>query len=111
MTEEERRQLKTFESSVLLLLQEYKELSKQLEALKEESELKDIEIELLKEELKQSKDNYTSLKIARMMEFNASDIKEARQRITRLVREVNKCISLLVADEDPIVKNDNNGNG
>lgn len=102
MTEEERRQLKTFESRVLLLLQEYKELSKQFEALKEASELKDIEIELLKEELKESKDNYTSLKTARLMECSADDIKEARQRITRLVREVNKCISLLVADEDRV---------
>ena len=61
MTEEERKQLKTFESRVLVLLQEYKEQSKQLESLKEDLELKDIEIELLKEELKQSQENYTSL--------------------------------------------------
>ena len=100
MTEEERKQLKTFESRVLVLLQEYKEQSKQLESLKEDLELKDIEIELLKEELKQSQENYTSLKIARMMELSHDDIKQARQRITKLVREVNKCISLLVTDED-----------
>lgn len=103
MTEEERKQLKTFESRVLVLLQEYKEQSKQLESLKEDLELKDIEIELLKEELKQSQENYTSLKIARMMELSHNDIKEARQRITKLVREVNKCISLLVTDEDHLV--------
>ena len=100
MTEEERKQLKTFEGRVLLLLQEYKEQSKQLESLREDLELKDIEIELLKEELKQSQTDYTSLKTARMMECSQDDVKEARQRITKLVREVNKCISLLVADED-----------
>ena len=100
MTEEERKQLKTFEGRVLLLLQEYKEQSKQLESLREDLELKDIEIELLKEELKQSQTNYTSLKTARMMGCSQDDVKEARQRITKLVREVNKCISLLVADED-----------
>lgn len=102
MTEEERKQLKTFEGRVLLLLQEYKEQSKQLESLREDLELKDIEIELLKEELKQSQTNYTSLKTARMMEYSQDDVKEARQRITKLVREVNKCISLLVADEDHV---------
>lgn len=100
MTEEERKQLKTFESRVLVLLQAYKEQSSQLESLKEDLELKDMEIELLKEELKQSQENYTNLKTARMMELNQEDIKEARQRITKLVREVNKCISLLVADEE-----------
>ena len=99
MTEEERKQLKTFESRVLVLLQEFKEQSTQLESLREDLELKDMEIELLKEELKQSNE-YTSLKIARMMEFSHDDVKEARQRITKLVREVNKCISLLVTNED-----------
>jgi len=42
--------------------------------------------------------DYTNLKTARMLELSDSDVSNARQRITHLVREVNKCIRMISTD-------------
>lgn len=38
---------------------------------------------------------YTNLKTAKMLQVSDSDIKNAKARIARLVREIDKCIALL----------------
>ena len=38
---------------------------------------------------------YANLKVARMLELSDSDTRNARQRLSHLVREVDKCIALL----------------
>lgn len=40
---------------------------------------------------------YANLKVARMLELSDSDTRNARQRLSHLVREVDKCIALLKA--------------
>jgi hypothetical protein len=40
---------------------------------------------------------YANLKVARMLELSDSDTRNARQRLSRLVRDVDKCIALLKA--------------
>ena len=42
---------------------------------------------------------YQSLKMAKFMEISDGDIKSAKQRLTRLVREINRCIGLLNSEE------------
>ena len=52
------------------------------------------ELERQKQEMKAQYDN---LKVARILELSDSDTRNARQKINRLVRDVDKCIALLKA--------------
>lgn len=74
----------------------------QYNALKEEnSELYALvdsheeEIKRLNASLEQARKDYESLKAAKMMEICDGDIESAKRRLAALIREVNKCITLL----------------
>lgn len=95
MTPEERQSMKKFEARVRNILVQYSVLKQENTDLYTELEKKDEEIRLLKEELSKSKNEYNNLKLAKMIEITDSDIKESKMKITRLVREINKCISIL----------------
>ena len=49
----------------------------------------------LKLELEQAQNNYKSLKTARMLEVADGDIEESKKKIASMIRDVNKCITLL----------------
>lgn len=87
--------MKKFEARVRNILVQYSVLKQENTDLYTELEKKDEEIRLLKEELSRSKNEYNNLKLAKMIEITDSDIKESKMKITRLVREINKCISIL----------------
>lgn len=95
MTPEERQSMKKFEARVRNILVQHSVLKQENTDLYTELEKKDEEIRLLKEELSRSKNEYNNLKLAKMIEITDSDIKESKMKITRLVREINKCISIL----------------
>ena len=65
-----------------------------------ELENKDEEIKQLKAQLAQSQNEYNNLKLAKMIEISDSDIKESKTKISKLVREINKCINILSSSED-----------
>ena len=98
MTDEEKRQLKNFDGKVSQLLQNYRVMQKENADLYIEMDRKDEEIARLKAELRQSQSDYSNLKLAKMIEISDSELKGAKQRISKLVREINKCIGLLSTD-------------
>lgn len=98
MTDEEKRILKKFDTRVHILLSQFSVLKKENADLYAELEQKDKEIEKMREEVSKSKKEYETLKLAKMIEISDSELKSAKQRITRLVREVNKCIGLLESE-------------
>ena len=53
------------------------------------------EIEKLEAQLKQARNDYNSLKMAKMIEISDSDMENAQKRISKLIRDVNKCITLI----------------
>ena len=64
--------------------------------LMEEVELKDKELLLLNEQIEELKLEYSNLKFAKS--FSAGNIgeqDEAKRRLSKLVRDVDKCISIL----------------
>ena len=74
----------------------------QYSALKEENnelyalvDSHEEEIKRLNESLEQARKDYESLKAAKMMEICDGDIESAKRRLAALIREVNKCITLL----------------
>lgn len=56
---------------------------------------RDARIKQLEAQLAQARNDYNSLKLARMIEVTDSDVENARKRISKLIRDVNKCITLL----------------
>lgn len=108
MTDEEKRVIRNFETRVRSLILRYQDLQNEVNELKDTISEKEEEIDRLKSEIGQCKDDYNHLKMARMIEINDGDILSAKARITRMVREVNKCIELLsigteeAADDEPL---------
>ena len=100
MTPEERQSMKQFEARVRHILAQYSVLKQENEDLYTEIEKKDEEIQRLKDQLSQSQNEYNNLKLAKMIEITDSDIKESKMKIAKLVREINKCISILSSGEE-----------
>ena len=87
--------LASFETRLRQLLLRFQQLKKEnqdLSAMVEESE-KNVKNMQLKLEQKQS--DYDSLKMAKMMEITDGNLKDAKDRLARLIRDVNKCIGIL----------------
>ena len=52
-------------------------------------------IKALEEKLAQAQSDYDSLKMAKMMTISDNDMEATQKRIAKLIRDVNKCITLL----------------
>lgn len=100
MTKSEITELRTFEADVRQLIKSYKALQSELSDARRQLSERDEKIERLESDLRIARRSYSTLKVARMIEVSDSDLKESKSRITRLVREVNKCISLLSSEID-----------
>lgn len=100
MTPEERLSMKEFEAKVRQVLAQFRVLKQENADLYAELEGRDGEIKRLKAELAQNKIDYNNLKLAKMIEISDADIKESKMKISRLVREINKCINILSTDTE-----------
>lgn len=98
MTADERKQMKDFEVSAHQVLALCQRLKDERESLRQSLQKTQNELGELNLQLEQTRQNYTNLKTARMLELSDSDVRNARQRITHLVREVNKCIRMISTD-------------
>ena len=95
MTEEEKKLLNSFETQLRHLIYLHDELkceNAELKKLLENEKLKNEKVQAQYDELEVS---YTNLKTATAISLNGSDVKETKLRLSKLVREVDKCIALL----------------
>lgn len=81
---------------MILRFQELKKENADLYAMVEDGEQR---IKQLEAKLDQKDKDYQSLKMARMMEITDGDLDGAKDRIAKLIRDVNKCIAVL-SDEN-----------
>jgi phage shock protein A len=95
MTEEDKKLLSTFEARLRHLLYEYQQLKQKNEELKEVIRKKDETIEEIQSNYKSLDTKYANLKLAKIISINDSEAKDTKQRLSKLVREVDKCIALL----------------
>ena len=107
MTAEERQSMKKFEAKIHQVIAQFRVLKQENADLYAELDSKEEEIKQLKADLVKSKNDYNNLKLAKMIEISDADIKESKMKITRLVREINKCISML-SSETEVEGNDTN---
>ena len=87
--------LNLFTTRVRQMLLQYKELRQENNDLYQMVDERDKEIALLKAQLTQSQTDYQSLKVAKMLEITDGDMESAQKRLAKLIRNVNKCITLL----------------
>ncbi len=95
MTEEDRKLIQIFEGKLRHLLFLYEEQGQENARLRELLNQKDEEIKQLKQSRLELETHYTDLKMARTISLYDKDIKDTKQRLTSLVREIDKCIALL----------------
>jgi predicted nucleic acid-binding Zn-ribbon protein len=77
------------------LILQYQATKKENEELYAMVDLREKEVQQLKEQLDQARKDYQSLQMAKMIEITDGDMDAAKKRIAGLIREVNKCITLL----------------
>lgn len=95
MTEEDKKLLSTFETQLRHLIYLHDELKRENAELKKLLENEKLKNEKLEAQYDDIKVNYANLKTATTISLNGSDVKETKLRLSKLVREVDKCIALL----------------
>lgn len=85
----------TFAAKVHQLILQYRDVKKENDELHSVVDERDREIKKLKAQLTQFQHDYNSLKMAKMVEISEGDKEGAQRRINKLIRDVNKCITLL----------------
>ncbi|MGM9714072.1 MAG: hypothetical protein ACI3Y5_08170 [Prevotella sp.] len=93
-------EIMAFATTVRQLLLKYEKMEGELCELKArlaDEERKSKEMELL---ATAAKHDYDMLKSARIVELTNNDIDETRKRVNKLIRDVEKCITLLTEQQN-----------
>lgn len=91
--------LSTFETRVRQMILRFQELKKENEELFQIIGKNEEDIQALKGQLAQAANDYDALKMAKMMEIADGDLQGAKDRLSKLIRDVNKCISMLQGEK------------
>ncbi|MGN1260189.1 MAG: hypothetical protein ACI4UC_03685 [Alloprevotella sp.] len=95
MTIQEEQALHRFETRVRQLILSYRELQAENQQLKKAVSEGKAAMEELRRENKALQADYNNLKLARMIAVNSEDQQAAKNRLAKIIREVDKCIALL----------------
>lgn len=87
--------INTFATRVRQLILEFGKLKQENAELYEMVDERDAQIKALQEKLSQAELDYNSLKMAKMMTISDADMEATQKRVAKLIRDVNKCITLL----------------
>lgn len=87
--------LRDFETKMRLLIMQYNGLKKDNDELFSIIEEKENNITALKEECVRLKADYDNLKLAKMIEISDGEMAGAKSKLSKLVRDIDKCIALL----------------
>lgn len=94
------QQLTDFKALVRLLLRKYTDLRRDLNKVEErlaiqEKKAKDMEV-LAQATLK----DYETLKTIKMLEVSDGDLEIARKRVSKMIRDVDRCITMLTEQQE-----------
>lgn len=87
--------LSLFTTRVRQMILQYQEMKLENDGLYEMVDEQNAKIKELEAQLEQAKQNYNSLKMARMIQVSNADMDVAKKKLSKLIRDVNKCITLL----------------
>ena len=89
------KDLAVFQTRVRQMILRFQELKQENQALYAMIDENEQIIDQLKAKLEQQEHDYQSLKTARMLEITDGDLDGAKERLSSLIRSVNKCITML----------------
>ena len=89
--------IENFESKLSRLMDAYTKLSAETAALREQLTQQSVELAEVREQYDELTASYANLKLAKIISVNDSEIGDTQRRLSKLVREVDKCIALLNA--------------
>lgn len=84
-----------FTTRVRQMILQYNELKERNTALQATIDSHAAKVDALEKQLARLRADYDSLKLARMVTITDGDMETAQKRIARLIRQVDKCITLL----------------
>lgn len=87
--------LMDFETRVRQMLLRFQQLKKENEELYSIVEKNERDVLQLQDKLEQKGRDYDSLKMAKMIEITNGDLEGAKNRLSKLIKDVNKCIAIL----------------
>ena len=87
--------LADFETRVRQMILQFQQLKEENLQLQQQIGEQSQTIEELKARVTQADNDYNSLKMARMLEISDANLEEAKERLSRMIRQVNKCIAIL----------------
>jgi predicted nucleic acid-binding Zn-ribbon protein len=91
--------LSAFETRIRQMILRFQELKKENKDLYDMVEKNEQDLKQLRQKLEQQQSDYNSLKMAKMIEITDGDLTGAKERLSKLIRDVNKCIAIL-SDEN-----------
>lgn len=91
--------LATFQTRLRQLLLRFQELKKENEGLATTVQNEQKTVKEMKLKLEQQQNDYDTLKMAKMLEVTDGNLQGAKDRLAKLIRDVNKCIAIL-SDEN-----------
>lgn len=100
MTGEEKKLLQAFETRLRHFIYRCNKQEEEKALLQKELDSLHLENEKLKAQCEDLNKRYANMKTAAAIHLRGSDVSEAKQRLSRLVREVDKCIALLMNKEE-----------
>lgn len=95
MTEEDKKLLNTFEGKLRHLIYLYEEQKQEIKSLRQLLSEKEAEVMRIESSRKDLEVKYANLKSARIISIHDNELRDTKQRLAKLVREVDKCIALL----------------
>ena len=99
MTEKDRAIIANFESKLGRLMDVYTQLAAENAVLRERMGQQAEELERLRRQYDELSTSYSDLKLAKIISVNDTELGDTQRRLSKLVREVDKCIALLNASE------------
>ena len=95
MTNKYEELIHAFEIRLRKLISEYKSLQEQNSLLKAELSREHTDLMKAHKEVLELRKNYDHLQIAKNLGVSEAEKAESRQQITKMVREIDKCLALL----------------
>lgn len=92
--------LATFETRLRQMILRFQDLKKENEDLYGMVDKLEQENKKLQARLEQMQNDYDSLKMAKMIEITDGDLAGAKERLSKLIRDVNKCIAILSDEKE-----------
>ena len=84
-----------FQTKVRALILQFQSLKKENDELYVMLEKNEDDVRQLRQQLQDKQREFDAFKAAKMLEVADGDIQSARERLAKLIRDVNKCIAVL----------------